>query len=324
MSEPIRGWAGIARLRAVGHGPIRSRSVRRRLRLHPAVVATLAVALFASACRTPPPEAVVHGVRLAVDDARASRVLDDYLALSARRDTLRGAARVALVGPDFKLNRPQNVVVARPARLRFEVIGLFDQLAAVLVSDGESYGFYDAATGEMAHGPVTPDLLWNLAKVDLGVPETVGLLLGAPRPPAQGVRAAVWREEGERLGIAFTTYRPHRRSDCPRASEPGWRDPACFAEPADLSAGGEAFVFDGAGRLVELRAFEARGVLRYRARFDEYSPLDDGEPPAEFPLLVTIESPAVRSEARFAWKRVMLGGEVADRLFRLPDGGRRW
>src|SRR5690606_41408116 len=117
---------------------------------------------------------------------------------------------------------------------------------------------------------------------------------------------------------------PHRRADCPAAPEPGWRDAACFGEPADLAAGGEAFVFDAAGRLVELRAFEAEGVLRYRARFEQYTTLDDGERRTEFPLVVTIESPTERSEARFAWKRVMLGGEVADRLFQLPDGGRRW
>jgi hypothetical protein len=288
------------------------------------LLAPLAIAAVAAACRTPAPDAVLRGVRLAVDDARAGRVLEDYLDRSAGRESLRGAARVALVGPDFKLNRPQNVVVARPARLRFEVVGLFDQLAAVLVSDGESYGFYDASSGEMVHGAVTPDLLWRLAKVDLGVGETVGLLLGAPRPPERGVRAAVWREEGDRLGIAFTRLRPHRRADCPPQPEPGWLAPACFGEPADLAVGGEAFVFDGGGRLVELRAFEPDGVLRYRARFEEYVPLSDGERTVEFPLVVTIESPGVESEARFAWKRVMLGGRVADRLFRLPDGGRRW
>ncbi|MBK7950325.1 MAG: hypothetical protein IPK00_16630 [Deltaproteobacteria bacterium] len=291
-----------------------------------------ALALFAAGCRTVPPPGFLRGAPLAVDDGRASRLLDDYLARTATRDVLRGSARVVLSGPDFKLNRPQNVVVARPARLRFEVVGLFEQLAAVLVADGDRYGFYDASNGEMEHGAVTPGLLWELAKVDVGIPEAVELLLGAPRPRPFGARAAVWQEEGDRIGIGFTpghtsghtSGRSHRRPDCPADPEQGWRDAACFAEAGALSEGGDAFVFDRDGRLVELRAFLAEGTLRYRARFEEYEALGEGADRTDFPRVVTIESPAVGSEARFAWKRVMLGGEVADRMFRLPERGTRW
>lgn len=306
-----------------------------------ALVALLAaLALFAAGCRTAPPPGFLRGAPLAVDDARATRVLDDYLARIATRNVLRGSARVVLSGPDFKLNRPQNVVIARPARLRFEVVGLFEQLAAVLVADGDRYGFYDASNGEMEHGAVTPGLLWELAMVDVGIPEAVELLLGAPRPRAFGARAAVWQEDGDRIGIGFTTgpadahspaHSPahtsgqaHHRPDCPADPERGWRDAACFAEAGALAAGGDAFVFDRDGRLVELRAFLAEGELRYRARFEAYGALGEGADRTDFPHVVTIESPAVGSEARFAWKRVMLGGEVADRLFRLPERGTRW
>lgn len=281
--------------------------------------------LLAAACRTAPPPAFLRGSPLAADDPRASRLLDAYLTGIAARDVLRGSARVALTGPDFKLNRPQNVVVARPDRLRFEVVGLFDQLAAVLVADGERYGFFDASSGEMEQGPVTPGLLWVLAKVDVGIPEAVSILLGAPRPEAFAARAAVWQEEDDRIGIGFTTAQAHRRRGCPAAPEQAWRDAACFADAGALADGGDAFVFDRDGRLVELRAFEADGVLRYRARFEQYAAVGEGAGAADFPNLVTIESPAVGSEARFAWKRVMLGGEVADRLFRLPEKkGARW
>ena len=62
-------------------------------------------------------------------------------------------------------------------------------------------------------------------------------------------------------------------------------------------------------------------MLRYRARFEDYAGLGEGEDRVEFPNLVTIESPAVRSQARFAWKRVMLATAVSDRLFQLPARG---
>jgi hypothetical protein len=274
-------------------------------------------------CRTAPPPAFLQGAPLSLEDPRASRFVDDYLVRIASRKALLGTARVAISGPDFKLNRPQNVVVARPARLRFEIVGLFEQLAAVIVSDGEHYGFYDASTGEMERGPVSPGLLWQLAKVDVEVEEAVGLLLAAPRPKDFGARAAVWQEGAERIGVGFTGARRHSRRGCPADPERGWRDAACFAAAGELAAGGDAFVFDGEGRLVELRAFEAQGRLRYRARFEDYGPLGEGAGRADFPGVVTIESPAVKSEARFTWKRVMLDGEVADRLFQLPERGTR-
>ena len=281
----------------------------------------IVLACLSFGCRSTPPPGILHGAPLPIDDARASRVIDTYLDATASRNALRGSARVALSGPDFKLNRPQHIVVERPARLRFEVIGLFEQLAAVLVSDGESYGFYDAATGEMEQGPITPSLLWELAQVDVEVSEAVGILLGAPRPAAGSLRAAVWGEANDRIAVAFANGSRRVRRDCPADPERGWRDAACFGDAADLAFGGDAFLFDRAGRLVELRAFEAEGTLRYRARFEEYASLGEGEDRVEFPKLVTIESPAVQSQARFAWKRVMLAGELSDRLFRLPERG---
>jgi hypothetical protein len=286
-------------------------------------VAFLTLASLTSACRTAPPRGVLGGEALPVDDVRAGRVFETYRATASARSVLRGSARVAVTGPDFKLNRPQNVVVARPARLRFEVVGLFEQLAAVLVSDGVHYGFYDAATGEMEHGFVTPSLLWELAQVDVEVGEAVGLLLGAPLPPAFAARAAVYEENDGRLAIAFAAPGAARR-DCPAQAEQGWHDPACFLAPSALAAGADVFVFDREGRLVELRAFEADGVLRYRARFEQYGPVGTGEARVDFPALVTIDSAGVKSQARFAWKRVMLAGEVSDRLFQLPERGARW
>ncbi len=292
-----------------------------RRRPSAAVLAALVTALACGtlACRTSAPPGILQGAPLSLDDARANRVVDAYLEVAASRTGLRGSARVALAGPDFKLNRPQRIVVERPARLRFEVIGLFEQLAAVIVSDGLQYGFYDASTGEMEEGPLTPSLLWELAKVDVEVAEAVGILLGAPRPRPGSARAAVWLEPEDRLGIAFANGRRGARPDCPADPERGWRDAACFAEAGDLARGGDAFLFDPAGRLVELRAYDAAGALRFRARFEAYAAIGEGAERVDFPRSVTIDSPAVGSQARFAWNRVMLASALPDRLFRLPD-----
>ena len=303
-------------------GPVRPRASHGRL---PVALVSLVGLLFVGlACRTAPPAGLLRGAPLPLEDERASRLVDDYLTRTETRRALRGSARVALSGPDFKLNRPQNVVVARPARLRFEVVGLFEQLAAVLVSDGETYGFFDASTGEMETGAVTPDLLWSLGKVDLAVDEAVAILLAAPRPPPFGARAAVWREDEDRVGVAFASSSARAREDCPPTPDRGWQDAACFGEPGDLMDGGEVFVFDGTGRLVEVRAYEPGGALRYLARFTGFRPIADESGSVEFPASVEIQSPAVRAEARFDWKRVQLTAEVDDRWFRLPERRRRW
>jgi len=293
------------------------------------ILAVLSLGLVVAGCRSFPRAGVtLPGVPLAIDDARAEQVLAAHLARVDARTGLRGSARVALRGPDFKLNRPQRVVVERPARLRFEVVGLFDQLAAVLVTDGEVFGFYDASTGEILRGAVSPDLLWDLARIDLAPAEAVGLLLGAPAPGAGLARAAVWLEDGTRIALGFAAPGPRAADVCRTDDRRALVDPVCFLAPAALEAGGEIFVFDEAGRLVELRALGPQGAVRHVARFEAFeatgSVADEGEDAQAsaseaFAHRVTIRSPEVGAEARFDWKRVMFDGPISDRFFVLPD-----
>lgn len=271
--------------------------------------------------------------RLSLDDARAERVLEIYRDATAERQGLRGSARVFLSGPDFKLNRPQNIAVKRPDKLRFEVVGLFDQLAAVITTDGNEYGFYEAGQPEIERGLLTPGLFWNLAKIDLDPEELVGLLLGTPLPSPGIARAAVWLEaavedeRASRIAIAFAW--PDGRGimldrDCPLDSALAGVDPSCFLTPEAMETGAEVFVFDEAARLVEMRAIDAGGRVRYSAEYAEYAPLalsdaamDAGE--RLFPNRVTIESPEAESVARFEWKRVMLADDLSDQHFQIPE-----
>jgi hypothetical protein len=313
----------------------------RRFGLAPALVA-IAVVL---GCRTPPPISdYTAGVPLAIDDARAEEILERYLAASEARFALQGLARVDLDGPDFKLNRPQRIVVERPARLRFEVLGLFDQLAGLLVTNGRDFAFFDASSGEITRGPMRPRLLWELARIDLDAPEVVGILLGVPTPSLGTARAAVWLESNGDLAVAFAW--PGRRTraapGCVGDARAGSLDPACFLTFASLAEGGEVFFFDERGRLHELRWLEPGGAVRFRALFEDYEPLEapggrraaqagavagpgesgkDPAPVVEFARQVTIRSPQIDSQARFHWKRVRLSSGVSDRIFEIPGSG---
>lgn len=282
-------------------------------------VALLLLALLPAGCRSTLPLPIsTAGTPLAIDDARAGRILAAYLAVSEGRTGLRGSARVAISGPDFKLNRPQRIVVERPARLRFEILGLFDQLAAILATDGRQFGFFDASTGEISRGRVSPALLWDLAKIDLSPEEAVGMLLGAPRPSPGLARAGVWVEPNGRMALAFAWPSQDSPRACRVDPTSGLFDRDCFVGEAALARGGEVFFFDAEGQLVELRSLEFEGVIRYRVLFEQYEPLE-GADGVFFPMRITIRSPGVDSEARFIWKRIMLASELSDRLFRLPE-----
>jgi hypothetical protein len=260
-------------------------------------------------------ETHLFGLELPQGDERANRVLRQYLETSSARFALRGSARVALEGPDFKLNRPQRILVERPDRLRFEIIGLFDQVAAMLAVDGDHFDFYDAATGELSRGAVTPSLLWDLAKIDLDIPQVVGILLGAPRPSPGLVLSSAWAEPEGRLALVFVWPGEALPDHCGEVSDATLSDPTCFGSEDVLERGGELFYFDPSGRLVEIRSLERGGRLRYVVAFEQYQLLAGDDSQIGFPHRVTVQSSAAGSVARFVWKRVMLADELSDRLF---------
>ena len=288
------------------------------------VVIGLLLSLLAAGCRTSPIiDLQLAGTKLPIDDARAERVLDRYLELARSRSALRGSARVLLEGPDFKLNRPQRILVERPARIRFEVIGLFDQLVAVLATDGRRFDFYDVSDGSISRGRVTPTLLWDLAKIDLDVHEVVGILLATPIPSPGLARAGVWLEPDGGLALAFAWTKNEPDTNCGEDPDSSLLDPDCFVSSEALGEGGEIFLFDIEGRLAEVRGLDPGGVIRFRATFEDFEPFDGDADEVDFPNRVTIHSPGAESQARFVWKRVMLAEELPRRLFMIPGRGAR-
>lgn len=245
----------------------------------------LALCLLA-ACRTPSP-----GVPMAPEDPRPAALLGAWMARADGRPALRARARLDLDAPDLSLDRPQRLAVARPARMRVEVLGLFDQIAAVVVTDGDTYQVYDARSHDLEEGPVGPHLLWRVARVDLEPREAVDLVLGSPRPdPALRSGGAKLFEDG---AIAFA-----------RLDERG--------------VVRERYRFDAAGRLSELSRANRAGQMVWRARYADYRPIaaiGGGQEP--FAHEVTLEFPRVEARARLVFKQVALVPDLPDELFSL-------
>jgi hypothetical protein len=269
-------------------------------------------AVLALACARLPaePEGLPLGDPLPGDDPRVTAALEAHRHAVTTRRALRGTARVMLEGPDFRLNRPQRLALERPARLRFEILAPFDQVAAILTTDGDHFEFYDAAEGGVQRGRVTASLLWDLAKIDLDPDELVGILMAAPALAPELIFAGAWLDPSGHVQLAF-------------AGSAG-------GMAALRRTGGRVVIFDAESRLAEFRAIEPGGGLRYRARFEDPrsmgsgggfgppGPARSGAPATVFPKRITLDSPRVGASARFVWSRVIFEQRLSDRIFRLP------
>ncbi len=248
-------------------------------------VAGIAFACIAStlACTTTP---LPSRTPLDPADPRPEAWLRAHEERADARSTLRGALRLSLDAPDLRFRRPQRLALRRPADLRLEVLGLFGQVAAVLVTDGVTFQSYDAANGEIESGYVTDDLLWRIARVDLAPEEAVELLLGAPLPSA-GASVAEAFERGPG-GISLDL-----------------RD-----EGGRLR---ERIDFDDRGRLADFVQYDANERIAWHASFGDYR--EHGGDDYAFDL--HLRFPDVEAEATLAFDDATLHADLADELFAL-------
>ena len=250
-----------------------------------AFAGALTAAVPASACQTTPRDPPEPGFEIALLDPRVESLVASLDEADPHR-TLRGMARLALQSPEGRFRRPQRVALRRPAELRVEILGLFGQIAAILVTDGERFQFWDAAGGgRMREGEVTPELLWNVARVDLTPEEAVDVLLGGGRPGAGFVlaRAAVLSDGA----LALT-----------------WQDAA---------RAGERREFDAERRLRRLTRYAPDASVVFEVLFDDYRELA-GRP---FAYAIHMSFPRLHAEAAFDFEQAELDAELGDELFSL-------
>lgn len=242
-----------------------------------AVFATLVLLL--GGCATPDrprPEPFDRWAPLGTEDPRVALLASALAATADDRRSLVGAARVSLEAPDLRFSRPQRMAVLRPASLRVEILGLFDQVAAILTTDGTRYQLYDPRSSELEEGAAGRSLLWEVARVDLEPEEAVGLLLGAPLDSDSLLEAARTREDGTIL-IAF------------RHSADGSR---------------RIFEFDPSSRLARVRHRAADGFLLWEASYADYRDLGE----RAFAHEIDVQFPDQKARAAFHFQIAELNG----------------
>lgn len=224
---------------------------------------------------------------LAASDPRPAALLAALVRSGDARTSLRGVARVALDGPGGSGRAKQVLALARPARLRVEVLGLLDQTIALLVTDGERYRLVRSADRSVETGPVYDGLLADVAGIALTPAEAVRVLLGAPvAPDAHPIPGGTaLADGGVRVGIA--------RPDAPLR---------------------ESLDFDAQGRLARWTLLGSDGGTLLEAIYTDPRPSADGWL-AHAVELRDVQSGAV---ARLAWSRIELNPALDDALFALP------
>jgi len=203
--------------------------------------------VFALACRTIPPP-----MPLAVDDPRPAALLARWKAEVASRASLRGRARLAVDSQAGRVRGRQIVVLERPAKLRVEVLGLLNQTAAVITTDGDRFEVFRVGDRSYETGRMRPDLLWREARLALVPAEAVAVLLGVPAPGA-----------GLTLANAVRTHE-------------GWIEVDLVDRDGRRR---QRAVFDASERLRSFAVLDDDGSTRWRAVFDDYAPVGASQLP---------------------------------------------
>jgi hypothetical protein len=233
---------------------------------------------------------------LPADDPRPAALLAAWHAHTADRAALQAIARLAVDAPgagegghDLALRSKQRMWLARPAQLRVEVLGFLDTTLAVLVTDGERYSLFESGEQRLQEGAVYPELLWDVARLELTPAEAVEVILGAPEPDA-GLSPHAAYLVGERLRIELADQGGRVR----RVVE-----------------------FGAAGELRRLAQSDEQGGVAWEAQFDDFTELGG----APFARNVAVRSSAGRTRAELVLRTVELNPEVPPDIFRLRPPG---
>lgn len=111
--------------------------------------------------------------------------------------SMKGDAKLRVESPGQNGTVTLFVAVTHPAFVRLEALGFFNQPQAVLVSDGEKFGMYDAQTQRYYRGPATAANMGRFLPVVLPPNELAALMLGrCPRIPADDGEFTFDAEQG--------------------------------------------------------------------------------------------------------------------------------
>ena len=203
------------------------------------------------------------------------------------RTSLRALARFAYDGPDDGGHARQVLLVARPERLRVEVLAPLGPVF-VLVTNGSSLAAFVPSEATIYRGRASRVNLQRYAQVELDLADAVDLLLGSPprRPTGREVVSA----EPESGAIKL------------------WRE-----IPDGPHSGAQVVWFNGALQAIATEDRDPDGHVRLRARFSGFLTQQ-----LDMPEHIEIELPAAGRRMELRLQDVEVNPMLVASVFTLP------
>lgn len=217
----------------------------------------------------------------------AALLLEQTAAAEGRVASVKGEAKLGVDSPEGKGVVTLFVAVARPANLHLESLDFFNRPQAMLSSDGQRFGLYQAQEGRYFQGPPSPANLSRFLPVVLPPGELVAILLGqAPRVPFDTATSARDGATGD------------------------WR--------VTLTQGAVTQTLWISPRTHRVLKSEVRGARAYDLAFDDFQ--ESGA--VVFPRRVVLTAPAARTKLELRYTDVTLNEPPDPSLFvpEAPEG----
>ena len=218
---------------------------------------------------------------------------DLQAALNHRRTTvrsLRALAHIRFRDADESNTSREAIVVARPNRLRIEVLSMLGSVFVLTADDGVLTA-YVRQEDTVYRGQASPENLWRYARVALPINDLVDLILGTP-PARQGGRTSVsFDGDTGRIGL--------------------WQD---------LERGAQLTWFSATGLPLAAEESDAEGRPQWRATFADYQ--DRGDVPVSTRIILDV--PQRRRSLEIVLDDVDLNPALNGALFALqvPPGSK--
>ncbi|PTL76122.1 DUF4292 domain-containing protein [Vitiosangium sp. GDMCC 1.1324] len=133
-------------------------------------------------------------------NGQITRAEELFRLTSAAQDrvaTLQGDGKLRVESPQGSGTVSVYLAASRPGLLRVEMFDFFNRPIAVLVTDGQRFGLFQAQENKFYQGPATPRNLSRFLPISLPSQELVSIMLGkVPFIPAERMTLALDSREG--------------------------------------------------------------------------------------------------------------------------------
>ncbi|HET7754396.1 MAG TPA: DUF4292 domain-containing protein [Anaeromyxobacteraceae bacterium] len=133
--------------------------------------------------------------------ADPAKLLDEVEAVQARTQRVQGTAKVKITSPDVK-GATNAFLAAEKRRLHVELLDFFGNPVAVLIADGDRFGYFDARRRTWYRGDATAENVSRFLPITLPPWELATIIRGSA-PILEGTPAQVADASGGRVDLVI-------------------------------------------------------------------------------------------------------------------------